>query len=544
MAASTVLLASHLSAGESVGRFVDVYGGETFEETEDSSFSAYVSAWSKGGGILSRGPATHVLILEGMRRLEAKLLCAGNVGVAGAHEFREVHGVPPFVTRLELMRAEADRHGWGGRCGGGPQLEVTIFGARGLSEDPAAELQCIVRTLSKDAKAYAKELAKAVAEHAGEFRFGDKAETLARDWGRAAARSPAFPMTIAEGVEWVRVNLAKGPDKASPKNKVKLVAAGGRARVFASNVKDDLPNLSRLVFPTRAKGTRLKVELRQRSLAKTNDVGSFDIVVDDIVDKNAPYSVGWLPLTRGTGQLQIRFYLLDPTAPNFDPANLSGRPAHVPAANDMPLQHAESPAAVEPPSPPQGEDRAAAQAQQEDNVVEASSPANDAPQEKPAALQTKPPPPPPKKKPPPPPPKTTAAAPPVESAAPPRPAISSDLASQLQAGASVLKKPEQPAAPPRPAISADLASQLQAGASVLKKADQAAAPAPRPAPAFSSDLASQLQRGASKLKKPADLPPPPPPQSETLFDALAAKVSSIRRDIDGDDDDEDDDFDD
>lgn len=501
MACTTELTASHLSPADVVGRFVQVEGSLEFDESEGDWFEAYVSKWVTGGGrVLDRGPAEHELIVEGMRRVRMRLLCSRNVGETHTRAFREIHGVSQFVTRAEALSAAADRYNWGERIGGGAQLEVTVFAVRGLAgEDSAEELQMIARTLSRESKDYAKKLAPALFEHRGDFKWRDTAaEALSRDWARAAARSVEFGsrgMSVAAGVEWVRSRVGQtSADASAPKNKVKLVAPGARARTFTT------PDLrqGRMLFPAPAsRGTRLKIELKQRKPlgGTTTNLGRLDIVIDNIVVPNAAYPTGWLPLTHGKGDIQIRLYLLDPYAEGFDPAKLASLPSDLNQTKPTPVDAPETATGdfrvVE-----KSADTAVAATQddlstEDKSTDDAQTTARDVHGDKSsvaehddeksvttkeetlqavddiAPMHKPPPPPPPRKKPPPPP----------------------------------LK--------PRPSLAADLASQIATGASTLRKSTE------RPQP------------------------PPPAPSQPSIFDDLAAKIQKIRSDVAADDDDDD-----
>ncbi|KAH8072538.1 hypothetical protein JL720_11100 [Aureococcus anophagefferens] len=173
---ATHLLASHLTPADVVGRFIEVTALEFADDGSDTT-QAYVLEWKSGGGLIfGRNDAVvHTLLLAGMRRVDAVLLCDKNVGRAEAR-----------VQRV------------------------------------------IARTLCASSKPFAKALQPALLEHAGEFKFApDKAESLATAWARAAARSPAFfcgeEMTVAEGVSWVRRKIVEekitNPDAAAPKER-------------------------------------------------------------------------------------------------------------------------------------------------------------------------------------------------------------------------------------------------------------------------------------------------------------------------------------
>jgi len=359
---SSVLTASHLEAGEVVGRFLKVEGLSVEFDKEEGPVEAYCAKWVSGGGRLSSlfrkkdDPVTHELVVRGMRRLEATLQCRPNIGKPGALPFVEMDGAPSFVVEAEKRAASFDRLEWGARLGGGPQLEVTVFACRGIIEKEGGPLQLIARSLCVDSKPYAKLLAPVLYERRGEFFqvSETKAEQLARDWARAAARSPAFfdgyLHDIASGVDWVRRKVLDekitNPDVAAEKAKVKLTARGDRAACFLDEktnaAKQGLSSLEprRLVFRARSKGTRLKLELKRRGggvKKNTQNLGRLDVVVDDFVKKNAQYPTGWLPLTHGAGELQIRLYLLDPNAllPNVDDDDDKDNKETPPANSDV-----------------------------------------------------------------------------------------------------------------------------------------------------------------------------------------------------------------
>lgn len=526
MAATSQLLASHLTAQEVLSRFVEVEGCEEFDESErEERMIAFVSAWSSGGGLVfDRGPCIHVLLMEGMRRVSAKLLCSRNVSEPGARAFREIYGVPEFVTRAEASSALAERSGWGARCGGGAQLEVTVFGARGLAanERSSESLQLIARTLSSDAKAYVLALAPALCELRGEFGWPDpKADNLSRDWARSASRSPDFwrGMSVAEGIEWVRARVGTTtPDKAAPKDKVKLLAKGGRARTFIS-VVDKAPRPQPMVFAVPPhRGTRLKIELKQRkTFGGTTNLGRLDIVVDDLVRKNSAYPTGWLPLTHGKGELQIRLYYLDPNdSDTFDPTNLSGgtsRPSTQPPTEDAGESVGQSDASdgTVVPDEKKTDFSAPETALSKGPVLETPGSVESQESER-SATKSKPPPPPP--------PKRNEAGSEKEAEAkrpPPPPPKRSEAGSGEEAEAKRPPPPPQRKPPPP-----------------LEKKPEVRRLAP--------DLASQLAAGASLLHKPAERPPPEPASNTTIFDDLAARIQSIRTDV-ADSDSDDDDFD-
>jgi tetratricopeptide (TPR) repeat protein len=219
---------------------------------------------------------------------------------------------------------------------------VSLFAATDLKV-PDGSVQVIARTLCASSKPFAKALQPALLEHAGEFKFApDKAESLATAWARAAARSPAFfcgeEMTVAEGVSWVRRKISEekitNPEAAAPKEKVKLAGTvRGGAVVFASPGKDKTPEIRRLVFGAKPRGTRVKMDFKRRGVAGSNteNLGRVDMTIDDVILKNAMYPAGWVPFTHGDGKLQVRFFYLDPYEASFDGENVN-RAAHDKAA--------------------------------------------------------------------------------------------------------------------------------------------------------------------------------------------------------------------
>ena len=511
MARRTVLTASHLEAPEVVGRFLMVEG--LLEEAAKTE--AYCARWVSGGGRLARltndqKPVRHELVLKGGKRIEATLQCRPNVGKEGALAFFEMDGAPSFVVESEKRAAALERLSWGRRLDGGPQLEVTVFAAR-LGDEEGGPVQLIARTLCVDSKTFAKKLAPALYERRGElFNQPDaKGEQLSKDWARACARSEAFfngafdDDDVARGAEWVRSkifdeNISK-PDLAAPKDKIKLTAKGDRATSFLSQAGDGLEP-KRLVFRARTKGTRLKLELKRRTSRTsgrlTENLGRLDIVVDDFVKKNCVYPTGWLPLTHGTGHLQIRLYLLDPSAleDEDDDASLGETTSNDDDCHcqttDAPLATKEEtpaniPAAAKPPEPTKREKPPPPPVAAEKPVTEETT-----------TTREKPPPPPPEKE------KPTTSKPP-----PPPPAES-----------RAAKPPPPPSKPP-------------------------VVDSPPEAKKVPFDLAAQIATGAKHLKK-ADtrkLPEAAPDGGASMFDDLAAKISKIRTDVADEDDDDDDD---
>ncbi|KAH8073854.1 hypothetical protein JL721_2400 [Aureococcus anophagefferens] len=145
-------------------------------------------------------------------------------------------------------------------------------------------------------------------------------------------------MTVAEGVSWVRRKIVEekitNPDAAAPKEKVKLAGTvRGGAVVFASPGKDKTPEIRRLVFGAKPRGTRVKIDFKRRGVAGSNteNLGRVDMRIDDVILKNAMYPAGWVPFTHGDGKLQVRFFYLDPYEASFDGENVN-RAAHDKAA--------------------------------------------------------------------------------------------------------------------------------------------------------------------------------------------------------------------
>ena len=511
MARKTVLTASHLEPQEMVGRFVTVEGLQSKESTE-----CFIAKWTKGGGWLSSKAAVeHEVVLSGGKRMEATLQCRPNIG-RDALPFCEMDGAPTFVIEAEKRAAALDRLEWAARMDG-PQLEVTVFAARGkfLDDENPGGVQLIARTLHVGSKKFAKDLSPALFEHRGDlFNVGDaKADQLTRDWARAAARSEDFfsgQLTdVATGLAWVRdqISIKKTPEIAAKKDKVKLTAKPDRACCFLDGGLDP----KRLVFRASATGTRVKLELKRRSGGKTVNIGRLDMVIDDLIKKNAQYPTGWLPLTHGDGELQIRFFLLDPDALTT-------------STDDVPEE-----TAVPPEEAPTGPS----------SVVS----------EEPASKPTSKPPPPPKQPAPPPPPKQPA--PPSDEGTkkkppPPPPPKISKPPEKDEEEQPTDRKPPPPPPPKKPSDAApmktmnlDLAAQIAAGSSNLKKAETP------PKKAMNLDLAAQIATGASHLKKAEhrQLPEPPADGGASMFDDLAKKIATIRVDVADDDDDDDDDFD-
>ena len=126
---STDLLASHLKAAEVVGLFIEVVALDFFEEAEGvnngARTQAYVLEWKSGGGLIfGRNDAVvHTLLLAGMRRADAVLLCDKNVGRAEARAFHVLAGAPTWLVAAERAQADMARTRWGER-GLGAQLET------------------------------------------------------------------------------------------------------------------------------------------------------------------------------------------------------------------------------------------------------------------------------------------------------------------------------------------------------------------------------------------------------------------------------------
>ena len=102
----THLLASHLTPADVVGRFIEVEALEFADDGSDTT-QAYVLEWKSGGGLIfGRNDAVvHTLLLAGMRRVDAVLLCDKNVGRAEARAFKECVGAPRFLVAAEKADA-------------------------------------------------------------------------------------------------------------------------------------------------------------------------------------------------------------------------------------------------------------------------------------------------------------------------------------------------------------------------------------------------------------------------------------------------------
>ena len=103
---ATHLLASHLTPADVVGRFIEVTALEFADDGSDTT-QAYVLEWKSGGGLIfGRNDAVvHTLLLAGMRRVDAVLLCDKNVGRAEARAFKECVGAPRFLVAAEKADA-------------------------------------------------------------------------------------------------------------------------------------------------------------------------------------------------------------------------------------------------------------------------------------------------------------------------------------------------------------------------------------------------------------------------------------------------------
>jgi hypothetical protein len=89
-----------------VGRFIEVTALEFADDGSDTT-QAYVLEWKSGGGLIfGRNDAVvHTLLLAGMRRVDAVLLCDKNVGRAEARAFKECVGAPRFLVAAEKADA-------------------------------------------------------------------------------------------------------------------------------------------------------------------------------------------------------------------------------------------------------------------------------------------------------------------------------------------------------------------------------------------------------------------------------------------------------